>query len=51
MTDQLIGAHNELHSEQGARPGEHPGRSTNPIIKVHDVHWLEFEKMCADPPR
>jgi hypothetical protein len=28
MTDQLIGAHNahnELHSEQGARPGEHRG--------------------------
>ena len=47
MTDQLIGAHNahnELHSEQGARPGEHPGRSANPIIKVHDVLWLEFEK-------
>jgi hypothetical protein len=43
MTDQLIGAHNahnELHSEQGARPGEHPGRSANPIIKVHDVLWL-----------
>ena len=42
MTDQLIGAHNahnELHSEQGARPGEHPGRSANPIIKVHDVVW------------
>ncbi|HET9564670.1 MAG TPA: 2,3-dihydroxybiphenyl 1,2-dioxygenase, partial [Mycobacterium sp.] len=47
MTDQLIGAHNahnDLHSEQGARPGEHPGRSANPTIKVHDVLWLEFEK-------
>ncbi|MUL47100.1 2,3-dihydroxybiphenyl 1,2-dioxygenase [Mycobacterium sp. CBMA293] len=47
MTDQLIGAHNahnDLHSEQGARPGEHPGRATNPIIKVQDVIWLEFEK-------
>src|ERR1700747_1925980 len=44
MTDQLIGAHNGLHSEQGALPGEHPGRSTNPVIKVHDVVWLEFEK-------
>jgi catechol 2,3-dioxygenase-like lactoylglutathione lyase family enzyme len=47
MTDQLIGAHNahdDLHSEHGARPGEHPGRSASPIIKVHDVLWLEFEK-------
>src|SRR6201997_5350532 len=47
MTDQLIGAHNAhngLHSEQGALPGEHPGRSANPVIKVHDVVWLEFEK-------
>jgi catechol 2,3-dioxygenase-like lactoylglutathione lyase family enzyme len=44
MTDQLIGAHNDLHSEQGARSGEHPGRAANPIIKVQDVIWLEFEK-------
>src|SRR6185312_4237568 len=44
MTDQLIGAHNDLHSEQGARPGEHPGRCANPIIKVQDVAWLEFQK-------
>ena len=44
MTDQLIGAHNDLHSEQGALNGEHPGRSANPIIKVQDVIWLEFEK-------
>jgi hypothetical protein len=27
----------DLHSEQGARPGEHPGRATNPVIKVHDL--------------
>ena len=44
MTDQLIGAHNGLHSEQGSLSGEHPGRSANPVIKVHDVVWLEFEK-------
>jgi Glyoxalase/Bleomycin resistance protein/Dioxygenase superfamily len=43
MTD-TVGAHNDLHSEQGARPGEHPGRSRNPVIKVHDIAWLEFEK-------
>jgi catechol 2,3-dioxygenase-like lactoylglutathione lyase family enzyme len=39
-----VGAHSDLHSEQGARPGEHPGRSRNPVIKVHDIAWLEFEK-------
>src|SRR6201998_1203535 len=47
MTDQLIRAHNAhtgLHSEQGGGPGEPPGRSANPVIKVHDVVWLEFEK-------
>ena len=24
--------------------GEHPGRSRNPVIKVADIAWLEFEK-------
>jgi hypothetical protein len=42
--DDLIGAHNELHAEHGARKGEHRGRSRNPVIKVHDIAWLEFEK-------
>ncbi|WP_436405234.1 VOC family protein [Mycobacterium asiaticum] len=37
-------AHRDLHSEQGARPGEHTGRSRNPVIKVADIAWLEFEK-------
>lgn len=36
--------HRDLHSEQGALPGEHPGRSRNPVIKVADIAWLEFEK-------
>jgi catechol 2,3-dioxygenase-like lactoylglutathione lyase family enzyme len=44
MSDHTVGAHNDLHSDQGARKGEHPGRSRDPIIKVHDVAWLEFEK-------
>jgi hypothetical protein len=44
MSEDVIGAHNGLHSEQGALPGEQRGRSANPIIKVHDVLWLEFEK-------
>jgi hypothetical protein len=38
------GTHNDLHSEVGARPGEHPGRAANPVIKVHDLAWLEFSK-------
>jgi hypothetical protein len=37
-------AHQDLHSEHGAMKGEHPGRSRNPVIKVHDLAWLEFEK-------
>jgi hypothetical protein len=42
--DELVGAHNDLHSELGAQKGEHPGRSRNPVIKVQDIAWLEFEK-------
>lgn len=37
-------AHKDLHSERGALPGEHPGRSRNPVIKVLDIAWLEFDK-------
>ncbi|MEW2251143.1 VOC family protein [Streptomyces sp. NPDC006975] len=37
-------AHQDLHSGQGARRREHPGRSRNPVIKVADLAWLEFEK-------
>ncbi len=39
-----VGAHDDLHSEQRARPGEHPGRSANPLIKVTGLAWLEFDK-------
>ena len=42
--DDAVGAHQNLHSERGARKGEHPGRSRNPVIKVHDIAWLELEK-------
>lgn len=42
--NDLIGAHNELHSEQGGLKGEHCGRARNPVIKVTDIAWLEFEK-------
>ncbi|MGK3208701.1 VOC family protein [Amycolatopsis sp. MEPSY49] len=36
--------HSGLHSEHGALAGEHPGRAANPVIKVRDLAWLEFEK-------
>src|SRR5580693_3308827 len=36
--------HRSLHSHAGALPGEHPGRSRNPLIKVAGLAWLEFEK-------
>ena len=45
---EVVGAHNELHSEQGALRGEHPGRSRNPVIKVADLAWLEFDKPDLD---
>jgi catechol 2,3-dioxygenase-like lactoylglutathione lyase family enzyme len=41
-------AHQNLHSDQGARRGEHRGRSRNPLIKVADLAWLEFEKPDLD---
>lgn len=36
--------HADMHSEQGAVRGEHPGRSKDPIIRVADIAWLEFDK-------
>ena len=42
------GTHNDLHSEQGALAGEHPGRAKNPVIKVEDLAWLEFDKPDLD---
>ncbi|MCX5372308.1 VOC family protein [Streptomyces sp. NBC_00015] len=41
-------AHQDLHSDQGALRGEHPGRSRNPVVKVADLAWLEFEKPDLD---
>jgi catechol 2,3-dioxygenase-like lactoylglutathione lyase family enzyme len=40
--------HRSLHSETGARSGEHPGRSKNPLVKVTGLAWLEFEKPDLD---
>ena len=45
------GTHNDLHSEQGALPGEHPGRAKNPVIKVLDLAWLEFDEAGPGRPR
>ena len=42
------GTHNDLHSEQGAVRGEHPGRAAHPVIKVHSIGWLEFAKPDLD---
>src|SRR5690349_18257137 len=42
--NDLVGAHNDMHSEQGARKGERTGRSKNPVIKEQDIAWLKFEK-------
>ena len=47
MTDRHrtpTNSHRDLHSEDGALPGEHPGRARNPLVKVHDLAWLEFTK-------
>ncbi len=40
--------HQDLHSERGAERGEHPGRARNPVVKVVDLAWLEFEKPDLD---
>jgi len=40
--------HRSLHSDTGAFPREHPGRSRNPLIKVAGLAWLEFEKPDLD---
>ncbi len=41
---EITGAHTALHAESGALRGEHPGRARNPVIKVADLAWLEFDK-------
>jgi len=40
--------HSGLHSDQGALAGEHPGRATSPVVKVHELAWLEFTKPDLD---
>ena len=45
---QVQDPHRSIHSETGTRPGEHPGRSGNPLVKVAGLAWLEFEKPDLD---
>jgi catechol 2,3-dioxygenase-like lactoylglutathione lyase family enzyme len=40
--------HRSIHGEAGARPGEHPGRPGNPLVKAAGLAWLEFEKPDLD---
>ncbi|MTE12810.1 VOC family protein [Nocardia aurantiaca] len=40
--------HSGVHSEHGASAGEHSGRARNPVVKVLDLAWLEFEKPDLD---
>jgi catechol 2,3-dioxygenase-like lactoylglutathione lyase family enzyme len=40
--------HAGLHSESGANRAEHRGRAVNPIIKIADLAWLDFEKPNLD---
>ena len=40
--------HAGLHSEAGALRGEHLGRARQPVVKVVDLAWLEFEKPDLD---
>ncbi|MGX1668106.1 VOC family protein [Streptomyces sp. NPDC055400] len=49
LAPDVATAHQDLHSAAGALRGEHPGRSRNPVIKVADLAWLEFEKPDLDP--
>jgi hypothetical protein len=38
--DQHKTAHQDLHSERGAEPGDRTDRARNPVIKVEDLAWL-----------
>ena len=38
-------------TQRAGRRAEHPGRSRNPLIKVRDLAWLEFEETRPGPRR
>jgi catechol 2,3-dioxygenase-like lactoylglutathione lyase family enzyme len=41
-------AHADLHSQQGGLRRDRAARAKNPVIKVEDLAWLEFEKPDLD---
>jgi catechol 2,3-dioxygenase-like lactoylglutathione lyase family enzyme len=43
-TERAVDPHHSIHSETGGLPGEHAGRSRNPLVKIAGLAWLEFEK-------
>jgi catechol 2,3-dioxygenase-like lactoylglutathione lyase family enzyme len=43
-TQRAVDPHRSLHSDSAGLPGEHPGRSRSPLIKIVGLAWLEFEK-------
>ena len=47
-TGRDLTEHHGLHSEVGALAGEHPGRASNPTVKVRGLAWLEWEKPDLD---
>jgi len=48
MSETIKTAHEDLHSDQGAQRGDRAARARNPVIKVEDLAWLEFEKPDLD---
>jgi catechol 2,3-dioxygenase-like lactoylglutathione lyase family enzyme len=44
MTAEAKTPHEDLHSEEGALRADRAARAKNPVIKVEDLAWLEFEK-------
>ncbi|MBO3752201.1 VOC family protein [Streptosporangiaceae bacterium NEAU-GS5] len=43
-SERAADPHGSMHSETGGLPGEHAGRSRNPLVKITGLAWLEFEK-------
>ncbi len=48
MSEAAKTAHEDLHSASGAVRGDRRDRARNPVIKVEDLAWLEFEKPDLD---
>lgn len=48
VDEESLTEHSGLHSDEGARSREHPGRAANPTIKATGLAWLEFDKPDLD---